>query len=98
MVTGVQTCALPIWLGSIDTNPALGEFFSTTTINSTVNAVTATVGDLEADVLFAGGAPGQIGGLYQVNVRVPAQAAAGLLPLTLRLAGQESNSLMIAIR
>ena len=63
-----------------------------------MNAVNATVGDLEAEVLFAGGAPGQIGGLYQVNVRVPAQASAGLMPLTLRLAGQESNSLTIAVR
>ena len=85
-------------LGSIDTNPALGDFFSTTAITNTMNEVTATVGDFEAEVLFAGGAPGQIGGLYQVNVRVPAQAGAGLLPLTLSVAGQVSNSLMIAVR
>ena len=85
-------------LGAIDTNPALGDFFSREGITNTVNTVTATVGDWEAEVLFAGGAPGQIGGLYQVNVRVPAEAGPGLLPLTLSVAGQVSNSLMVTVR
>ena len=85
-------------LGLIDTNPALGDFIAATTITRTLNEVTATVGDLEAEVLFAGGAPGQIGGLYEVNVRVPSQAVTGLMPLTLRVAGQVSNSVMIAVR
>ena len=33
--------------------------------------VTATVGGLPADVLFAGGAPGMVAGVTQVNVRIP---------------------------
>ena len=85
-------------LGAIDTNPALGDFFSLTGITGTVNEVTATVGGMAAEVLFAGGAPGQIGGLYQVNVRVPLEAAAGMIPLMLEVAGQSSNVLTVSVR
>jgi uncharacterized protein (TIGR03437 family) len=46
----------------------------------------------ESDILYAGIAPGSISGLYQINVRVPASAANGNLPITIRVNGVESRS------
>ncbi len=39
--------------------------------------VQVTIGGRDGLVLYAGGAPGLVGGLFQVNVRVPADVAAG---------------------
>lgn len=45
---------------------------------ATLNApVRVLVGDIEADVLYAGPAPSQIAGLFQINIRVPANVPAG---------------------
>ncbi|MBY0507831.1 MAG: hypothetical protein K2X03_28215 [Bryobacteraceae bacterium] len=84
-------------LGAIDTNPALGDFFSLTALTNTVNAVTATVDGEPAEVLFAGGAPGQIGGLYQINLRLPDALAPGAHAVVLRVAGQNSNPLTVYV-
>jgi len=43
------------------------------------------------DVIYAGVSPGSISGLYQVNVRIPASAASGNLPVTVRINGQQSQ-------
>jgi uncharacterized protein (TIGR03437 family) len=49
-------------------------------------------------VLFAGLAPGYIG-LYQVNVLIPASTPPGLgIPLTLKVAGQTSNTVPVSIQ
>ena len=85
-------------LGAIDTNPALGDFLPLNGLTRTVNPVTATVGGVAAEVQFAGGAPGQIGGLYKVNVRVPSDVQAGPAPLVLRVAEQASNALTVWVR
>ena len=39
--------------------------------------VTLTIGNFEAEVLYAGAAPGLVAGALQVNARIPAQAVAG---------------------
>jgi uncharacterized protein (TIGR03437 family) len=39
--------------------------------------VTVRIGGIEAEVLYAGGAPGMVAGLMQVNARVPAGVAPG---------------------
>jgi|GEM_PF-1238151 len=85
-------------LGALDTNPALGDFFSLTTLTGTANAVTATIAGEPAEVLFAGGAPGQISGLYQVNVQLPEGLVPGPQPLILRVANQNSNPLTVWVR
>jgi uncharacterized protein (TIGR03437 family) len=58
------------WLGEVDitvpaSTPALGELRA-----RTVNPVTLTIGGREADVSYAGLAPG-LAGVYQVIARIP---------------------------
>jgi uncharacterized protein (TIGR03437 family) len=55
--------------------------------------VTVTIGGTTlaaADILYAGLAPGSISGLYQINARIPANAANGNLPVTLAVGGVTS--------
>lgn len=55
--------------------------------------VTVTIGGTTvpaSDILYAGLAPGAISGLYQINVRVPATAAAGNVPVTMSVSGVAS--------
>jgi uncharacterized protein (TIGR03437 family) len=63
--------------GELSRGLALGDFLSTTSLASLINPVTVTIGGIEAEVEFAGGAPGQIGGVYEIDVRVPEGLAAG---------------------
>ena len=53
------------------------------------NAVTATVGNIPAPVDFSGIIAA---GLYQINIRVPASAGAGNLPLVLSIAGLQTQA------
>jgi uncharacterized protein (TIGR03437 family) len=67
-------------------------------VATVVNAVTATIGGINAPVHFAGLAPGFVG-LYQVNVQAPAGVTAGsAVPLVLTQAGVSSNTVTLAIR
>ena len=42
-----------------------------TTLSTTTSPVTASVGGLPAEVLYAGVSPGLIAGIMQINVRLP---------------------------
>ena len=55
-------------------------------------AATVTIGGQAAPVAFAGQAPGAILGLYQVNATVPANAASGIQPVVVTIAGQASQA------
>ena len=79
-------------LGAISTSLALGEFFSTTTLSWVTNTVAVTIGGRAAAVNFAGGAPGMIGGLYQIDARVPEGLAAGPQPVVVEVEGQPAPS------
>ncbi len=61
--------------------------------------VTAQIGGQAATVLYAGGAPGIVAGVIQVNLRVPRGTAAGAaVPLVLSVGGSTSQSgLTVAI-
>ena len=50
----------------------------------------ALVDGQPADVLFAGLAPGLPMGVYQINVRIPAEAAPGQAPVRI-MAGESST-------
>jgi len=66
---------------------------------SRTNATTTVVlNGVELPVSFAGLAPGFIG-LYQVNLTIPAGTPPGLaIPLTLKVGGQGSNSVLVAVQ
>ena len=66
---------------------------------SRTNATTTVVlNGTELPVSFAGLAPGFIG-LYQVNLTIPAGTPPGLaIPLTLKVGGQGSNSVLVAVQ
>lgn len=53
--------------------------------------VTATVGNRQAKVHYAGAAPGMVAGVMQVNVEIPADAAAGVVPVVVSVGGVSSQ-------
>jgi uncharacterized protein (TIGR03437 family) len=59
----------------------------------TTNRVRVSIGGTtlsDADILYAGLAPGNISGLYQINVRVPATAANGDLLIAMSINSEQS--------
>lgn len=82
-------------LGAITTNPALGDFLPPTQLHPTANPVTASIDDQEATVEYSGGAPGQIGGLYQINLRLPAGLSPGPHQLRISTSGVDSPPLTV---
>jgi uncharacterized protein (TIGR03437 family) len=61
--------------------------------------VTATVGGQTATVEYYGTAPGIIYGVMQVNVRIPANAASGNLPIVITVGGNPtSSSVTVAVQ
>jgi endo-1,4-beta-xylanase len=54
--------------------------------------VTATIGGAAANVLYAGPAPGQVNGLMQVNLQVPAGLASGPQPVTITVGTASTQS------
>jgi len=67
-------------------------------LENTVNPVTATIGGVAADILFAGLTPG-FTGLYQINMTVPRGVRPGdAVPLLLHVAGIASQPVSMAIR
>jgi uncharacterized protein (TIGR03437 family) len=64
-----------------------------------VSPVSVQIGGLDADILYAGGAPGQVAGFFQMNVRVPAGVGSGLVPVVLNAGGSLSQTgVMLAVQ
>ena len=83
-----------------EVQPALdaGSPAPTNELEYAANPVTATIGGVSADVLFAGLTPG-FAGLYQVNVTVPTGVTPGdKVPVVLSSAGQISKPVSIAVQ
>ena len=53
--------------------------------------VTATVGGQPAPVLYAGPAPGEVNGVLQVNLTIPAATASGAKPVAITVGGAASQ-------
>jgi len=85
-------------LGALTGTLALGELVPFEPPLPAANAVTARIAGLDAPVEFAGGAPGLIGGVYQVNVRIPEALGPGDHPVVLTVADQSSTPYELAIR
>ncbi|HYW48717.1 MAG TPA: hypothetical protein VE959_37985 [Bryobacteraceae bacterium] len=77
--------------GAGQTNPA-GQDGQPATVSSVVAAVTATIGGQTATVQYAGGSPGSVAGVIQVNLQVPAGLTAGAVPVVLQVGGASSQS------
>jgi uncharacterized protein (TIGR03437 family) len=52
--------------------------------------VTVTIGGVEARVLYAGGAPGLVVGVWQLNVEVPLNIGAGVVAVSVQVGGETS--------
>jgi uncharacterized protein (TIGR03437 family) len=75
-----QTAVAPGTIAGNDPNRLNGR------VSITIGGTTLT----DADILYAGLAPGNISGLYQINVRIPATAANGDLPIAMAISGEQS--------
>jgi uncharacterized protein (TIGR03437 family) len=53
--------------------------------------VTVLVNGEQADVLYAGAAAGQVAGLLQVNVRIPADTPVGDIPVEIHVGNAASQ-------
>jgi uncharacterized protein (TIGR03437 family) len=74
--------------GGIDGKP--GDYPAPTPV---AQPVTATLGDLNAPVLYAGGVPGMIAGFLQVNIQVPSDVSAGnTVPVVLTIGGKTTQA------
>jgi uncharacterized protein (TIGR03437 family) len=85
-------------LGTVSPPVPAGTAASTSVLSYTDNPVTVTVGGKDAQVLFAGLAPGWVA-LYQVNVLVPTGVAAGpSVPVVVTAAGAASAPVTVALQ
>src|SRR5262249_27612621 len=85
-------------LGAVNPSIATGAFAPNSPLSRATTAVTATLDDQPAQVLFAGLAPG-FAGLYQVNILIPPSLPPNATAkLVIRAAGQESNAVAVAVQ
>ncbi len=64
-------------LGETDASLLIGEFWRLTPLTSVLTPVLLTIGGLPSALSFAGGAPGAISGIYQINATVPTSLEPG---------------------
>ena len=83
-------------LGPVTNQPASGNPAVATPLSQTPEKPTVMIGGVVGKVNFSGLTPG-FPGLYQVNVQVPANIAAGMQPITVAIGGATSSSLMLPV-
>jgi minor extracellular serine protease Vpr len=84
-------------LGPVDNQPASGEVAPAQPLARTRVLPTVTIGGRQANVVFSGLAPGNVG-LYQLNVVVPADAPTGTQPVVISANGITSKSTNLVIQ
>jgi uncharacterized protein (TIGR03437 family) len=85
-------------LGEVDPSVTTGSPAPASPLSNAVNPVTVTIGGIDANVLFAGLTPTQVG-LYQVNIVIPAGITPGAqVPLIISAAGQASAPVTIPVQ
>jgi uncharacterized protein (TIGR03437 family) len=85
-------------LGELAPSPGDAEVLTRADYRLTLN-VTAAIGEQNAEVVYAGAAPGFVVGVYQLNLRVPAGVGVGRQPLVFRASGAASElGVTVAIR
>jgi uncharacterized protein (TIGR03437 family) len=84
--TGLGPLQPPVPTGSVPFNAAISRL-----------PVQVLIGGQQAEVLYAGVAPGSIAGVYQINARIPQAAPAGAeIPIVLQAAAASSSALVTA--
>lgn len=85
--------------GQMTPAPADGSVVAAASLPLPVQTVKVNIGGKSATVLYAGGAPGMVAGVMQINVRIPAAVPAGDAPVVLRVGAQSSpQSITIAVK
>jgi uncharacterized protein (TIGR03437 family) len=88
-VTGLGALTSPVDDGAIAQSAVL----------NLAQTPTVTLNGRPAEVRYAGPAPGLVYGVYQINIRIPDDAATGVLPLVIRSGGAVSpDGAALAIR
>jgi uncharacterized protein (TIGR03437 family) len=82
--------------GPVDPPVADGALAPASPPATATSSSSATIGSAPAKVSFAGLAPGFVG-LVQVNIVVPSGLPKGDYPLTVTIAGQDSNSALVSV-
>jgi len=98
--TAIRGQAIEIYatgLGAVTNPPATGAATPLLPLSTVVDRVQVTLNGIEIPVLFAGLTPGYAG-LYQVNIRVPADFVAGEAVLIVRVGGTASPAVRLPIR
>ena len=85
-------------LGALTGTLGIGEFVPSGPVLPATNPVSVTIGGQEAEVEFAGGAPGLLGGVYQINAVLPEGLAAGRYPVVVTVAGQSGKAYEMTLR
>jgi uncharacterized protein (TIGR03437 family) len=85
-------------LGAVTNQPPSGSPPPTNLLSQTTTTPTVTIGGVQAQVLFAGLAPGSVGE-YQVDALVPASSSKGAaVPVVIAIGGTTSNVVTIAVQ
>jgi uncharacterized protein (TIGR03437 family) len=84
-------------LGAVTNAPATGDPASATNLSWTQSTPTVTIGGVSAPVQFSGLAPG-FSALYQLNVTVPSNIAAGSQPVVVSIGGKTSKASAITVQ
>jgi uncharacterized protein (TIGR03437 family) len=82
--------------GAVSNQPADGAAAGASPLSAVTSTVSATIGGQNAQVSFAGLAPGFVG-LWQVNIVVPSGLAQGNFPLSVTVDGQTSNAASVSV-
>ena len=81
------------WLSVYGTGFGVFNAAGTNGLKTVAGTVTATIGGMDATVLYAGNTPGATDGLQQFNLRIPAGVAAGTaVPVVLTVNGTPTQS------
>jgi uncharacterized protein (TIGR03437 family) len=76
-----------------------GEVASGSASTKPARAVLVRINGHPAEVLYAGGAPRQVAGLFQVNVRIPADTPSGEAPVEIQVGDAKSQpGITVAVR
>jgi uncharacterized protein (TIGR03437 family) len=77
--------------GQTTPNGLDGKFATAGNLPAPKGSVTVLINGKPADVLYAGAAPNQVAGLFQVNVKIPADAPSGDVPIEVHVGNAASQ-------